>query len=77
MTIANPQLERLGQSFLAQYRFNTEGVPDRYDLQRMTKRSTETIREYAQRWRETAAQVKPPMLEQEMITAFISIALFI
>lgn len=59
----------LANAFLAQYRFNTEMAPDRYELQRMQKKGTESFRLYAQRWREMAAQVKPPMPQ---VSAFLS-----
>lgn len=62
----------LANAFLAQYRFNTEMAPDRYELQRTQKKSSESFRTYAQRWRKTAAQVKPPMLEKEMVTTFLN-----
>jgi len=37
----------------------------------MIKNSSETFKEYAQRWRELAAQVEPPLHEKEMTTMFI------
>jgi len=37
----------------------------------MAKKSSETFKEYAQRWKELAAQVEPPLYEKEMITMFI------
>ena len=37
----------------------------------MTKREHESIKEYAQRWRDLAAQVVPPMTEREMITIMV------
>lgn len=55
-----------------QNRFNAEIAPDRYELQRMHKKGNETFRMYAQRWRELAAQVKPPMAEKEMVRAFLN-----
>ena len=36
----------------------------------MKKNNKESIREYAWRWSEVAAQVNPPMLEKEMINLF-------
>ena len=47
-------------------------APDRMQLQNMMKKSSETFKEYAQRWREFAAQVEPPVHEKEMTTMFIS-----
>ena len=37
----------------------------------MSKREHESIKEYAQRWRDLAAQVIPPMTEREMITIMV------
>ena len=42
-------------------------APDRMQLQSMSKRDNESFKEYAQRWRNLAAQVVPPMAEREMI----------
>ena len=46
-------------------------APDRNQLQSMTKREHESIKEYAQRWRDLAAQVVSPMTEREMITIMV------
>jgi len=40
-------------------------------LQSMTKKGVETFKEYAQRWREVAAQVEPPLHDKEMVAMFI------
>uniref|UniRef100_A0A2N9FD07 Retrotransposon gag domain-containing protein n=1 Tax=Fagus sylvatica TaxID=28930 RepID=A0A2N9FD07_FAGSY len=40
--------KELADTFLAQYGFNSQIAPDRFDLQRMEKKSNETFREYAQ-----------------------------
>ena len=37
----------------------------------MVKKESETFKEYAQRWRDLAAQVAPPMVEREMITMMV------
>jgi len=37
----------------------------------MVKKECETFKEYAQWWRELAAQVAPPMVEREMITMMV------
>ena len=37
----------------------------------MEKKSNETFREYAQRWREKVAQARPPLDEKEMIKIFV------
>ena len=57
--------------FLKQYKYNMDMAPYRMQLQNMAKKSSKTFKEYAQRWRELAAQVEPPLYEKEMITMFI------
>ena len=37
----------------------------------MCKREHKSIKEYAQRWRDLATQVVPPMMEREMITMIV------
>ena len=61
----------MANSFLEYYRFNTEIAPNRTVLIRTEKKNGESFREYAQRWRELATQVQPPMMENEMIKWFI------
>jgi len=46
-------------------------APDRMQLQNMYKKEHESFKEYAQRWRDLAAQVAPPMMEREMITMIV------
>ena len=46
-------------------------APDRTQLQNMSKREHKSFKEYAQRWRDLAAQVAPPMVEREMITMMV------
>jgi len=60
----------LVDAFMRQYKFNINVGPDRLSLQAMEKNNKESIREYARRWSEVAAQVNPPMLEKEMISLF-------
>ncbi|XP_050919593.1 uncharacterized protein LOC127137151 [Lathyrus oleraceus] len=50
---------------------NQNGGADRDQLRSMQQREKETFREYAQRWREIAAQVVPPMEEKEMTKVFL------
>jgi len=61
----------LTTAIIRQYQYNTDMAPDRNQLQSMTKREHESIKEYAQRWRDLAAQVVPPMIEREMITIMV------
>jgi len=37
----------------------------------MVKKESETFKEYAQRWRDLAAQVAPPMVKRDMITMMV------
>ncbi|XP_039039029.1 uncharacterized protein LOC120176748 [Hibiscus syriacus] len=61
----------LARAFYEQYRHVTELVPDRWTLQNMEKRHNETFRQYAQRWRDVASQVQPPLLEKEATVIFV------
>jgi len=58
-------------AFLKQNKYNMNMALDRMQLQGMMKKSFETFKEYAQRSRELAAQVEPPLYEKEMTTMFI------
>ena len=61
----------MANAFLEYYQFNTEIVLDHIVLQSTEKKGGESFHEYAQRWRELATQVLPPMMENEMIKWFI------
>ncbi|XP_050915284.1 uncharacterized protein LOC127130289 [Lathyrus oleraceus] len=61
----------LGEAFIKHYKYNLDNVPDRDQLRSMQQREKEIFREYAQRWREIAAQVVPPMEEKEMTKVFL------
>jgi len=45
----------LVNAFIKQYKYNMDMAPNRMQLQSLFKKSTETFKEYAQRWRELAA----------------------
>ncbi|KAA0054657.1 uncharacterized protein E5676_scaffold3734G00290 [Cucumis melo var. makuwa] len=62
----------LADSFLKQYKYNIDMAPDRLNLQRMEKKNVETFKEYAQRWRELATQVQPPLTDKELMAMFIN-----
>ena len=61
----------MANAFLEHYQFNTEIAPNRIVLQKTKKKNRESFQEYAQRWRELATQVLPPMMKDEMIKWFI------
>ncbi|XP_040952746.1 uncharacterized protein [Gossypium hirsutum] len=62
----------LAQAFMKQYSHVTDMVPDRITLQNIEKKPNESFRQYAQRWREVAVQVQPPLLERETTMLFIN-----
>ncbi|XP_061946422.1 uncharacterized protein LOC133670035 [Populus nigra] len=73
MRLDNTKIRRwkdLVDAFIKQYKYNMDIAPDRTSLSNLEKRDKESIREYAQRWRESAAQVHPPLLDKEMATLF-------
>ena len=51
--------------------YNFDMAPDRMQLQNMCKKGQESFKEYAQRWRDLATPVAPPMVEKEMITIIV------
>ncbi|XP_050895690.1 uncharacterized protein LOC127102354 [Lathyrus oleraceus] len=61
----------LAEAFLKHYQYNTDMAPNRTQLQSLTQKSEESFKEYAQRWRDLAARVQPPMLEKELVDMFM------
>ena len=61
----------LADAFLKHYHYNTAMAPSRAQLQNMTQKSDESFKEYAQRWRELAARVQPPLLDRELVDLFM------
>nr|XP_009605661.1 uncharacterized protein LOC104100186 [Nicotiana tomentosiformis] len=59
----------MAQDFVQQFQYNIDIVPDRSSL--INIKPTESFREYAIKWREQAARVKPPMKQAEMIDYFL------
>ena len=62
----------LAREFMAQYRHVTDMAPDRLSLQSMEKKANESFKQYAQRWRDVAAEVQPPLSEKELTIIFIN-----
>ena len=58
-------------AFLKHYHYNTAMDPSRTQLQGMVQKSEESFKEYAQRWRELAVRVQPPLLDHELIDLFM------
>ncbi|XP_060182957.1 uncharacterized protein LOC132612900 [Lycium barbarum] len=63
--------EEMTSSFMERFRSNVENVLDRFSLEKICRKLTETYREYASRWRDEATRVIPPMTEPEHVAAFI------
>ncbi|KAI5401482.1 hypothetical protein KIW84_066087 [Lathyrus oleraceus] len=53
------------------YKYNIDMAPDRDQLRSLCQKDKETFKEYAQRWRELAAQINPPLEEKEMTKIFL------
>ena len=62
----------LANAFLAQYKHMVDEAPDRMALLNIEKKATESFREYAQRWRDFASQVQPPLTEKETAKIFVN-----
>ncbi|XP_019258576.1 PREDICTED: uncharacterized protein LOC109236799 [Nicotiana attenuata] len=61
----------LARDFFRQFQYNIDIAPDRNSLSNLKKKSSESFREYAVKWREQAARVKPLMDETEMVSVFL------
>nr|XP_009779806.1 PREDICTED: uncharacterized protein LOC104228948 [Nicotiana sylvestris] len=61
----------LAWDFVRQFQYNIDIAPDRNSLSNPKKKSSESFREYAVKWREQVARVKPPMDETEMVSVFL------
>ncbi|GAU39327.1 hypothetical protein TSUD_60780 [Trifolium subterraneum] len=62
----------LGEAFVRQYKYNLDMASDRDQLRGMSQKDKESFKEYAQRWREIAAQICPPLEEKEMTKIFLN-----
>ena len=63
----------MAKDFIDWFSYNIEIVPDRYSLEKMKQKSTESYREFAYRWRKEAARVIPPMFEKEIIEVLVRV----
>ena len=62
----------LAKAFLVQYKHMTDTTPDRMSLQNMEKKTNETFREYAHKWRDLAAQVQPSLTDKKLNKMFLN-----
>ncbi|XP_070032902.1 uncharacterized protein [Nicotiana tomentosiformis] len=60
--------EDMAHALVKQFQYNIDITPYRNSLSNLKKKPTESFREYAIKWREQAARVKPPMDDHELIT---------
>ena len=58
-------------AFIRKYQYNSDMALDRMQLLNMFKREHESFKEYAQRWKDLAAQVAPLIMDREMITMIV------
>ncbi|XP_075077029.1 uncharacterized protein LOC142163789 [Nicotiana tabacum] len=56
----------LARDFVRQFQYNIDIAPDRNSLSNLKKKLSKCFREYAVKWREQVARVKPPMDETKM-----------
>ena len=61
----------LANAFLKHYKYNLDIAPTRMQLQNLSQKKEESLKEYAQRWREMASRVQPPLLEKELVDMFM------
>ena len=61
----------LCEVFVQRYNYNLHWAPARKELQAMTQSDNESFKAYAQRWRDVAAQVRPPLEEKELTEIFL------
>ncbi|XP_055803406.1 uncharacterized protein LOC129872442 [Solanum dulcamara] len=66
-----PNWNALAKDFIEIFAYNVEIIPNRYSLEKIKQKSTESYREYAYRWRKEAARVRPSMTEKEIIEVFV------
>ncbi|XP_050898906.1 uncharacterized protein LOC127105746 [Lathyrus oleraceus] len=60
----------LANAFLKQYKYNMDIAPDRMQLRALSQEDNESFRGYAQRWRELAACIEPPLLDKGLMELF-------
>ncbi|XP_050909745.1 uncharacterized protein LOC127123583 [Lathyrus oleraceus] len=61
----------LDDAFIKQYKYDMYLASDRRKLLSMSQKDSESFKEYAHRWRETASQVEPPLTEKELVDWFV------
>ena len=63
--------EDLDAAFYKQHQYNADIAPTRVQLQNMTIGSNEEFKEYAQKWRDLAGIMQPPLSDRELVNMFM------
>jgi hypothetical protein len=58
--------------FLKYYKFNLKITLNKTSLMVMEKRNQESVEAYAQRWRDKATNILPPLIKIEMMMLFVN-----
>ncbi|XP_010320484.2 uncharacterized protein [Solanum lycopersicum] len=68
-----PSWSALAKDFIDRFAYNVEIVSDRYSLEKMKQKPTETYREFVYRWRKEAARVRPPITKKKIVEVFMRV----
>ena len=63
--------EELATAFYKQYQYNADLAPTRTQLQGMSLGTGDGFKEYAQKWRDLAGRVQPPLTDRELVDMFL------
>ena len=63
--------EDLAAAFYKQYQYNADLAPTRTQLQNLSMGSNEGFKDYAQKWRDLAGRVQPPLDDRELVDMFL------
>src|SRR3954469_11344148 len=63
--------EELAAAFYKQYQYNADLAPTRTQLRGMSMGPKESFKEYAQKWRDMAGRVQPPLSDRELVDMFM------
>ena len=61
----------LSWDFVKHYQYNVDMAPNHTQLQNLSQGPKESLKEYAQKWRELVARVQPPLMERELVNMFM------
>ena len=63
--------EDLAAAFYKQYQYNADLAPTRTQIQNLYIGSNEGFKDYAQKWRDLAGRVQPPLADRELVHMFL------